>query len=73
MSSQHDEDISYEDAQQIAQEELFSSIRNTLFTNPDVVPLTELSTKLVTKMHALGVTKVNDSIEKNLRRMLRRH
>ena len=65
--SQHDEDFGYEDALQIAQEELFSFIRNDLFTNPDVVPLTELSTKLVTKMHELGVIKVNDSTKKNLR------
>ena len=68
--SQHDEDFGYEDALQIAQEELFSFIKNYLFTNPDVVPLTELSTKLVTKMHELGVTKVNDSTKKNLRRTL---
>ena len=68
--SQHDEDFGYEDALQIAQEELFSFIKNYLFTNSDVVPLTELSTKLVTKMHELGVTKVNDSTKKNLRRTL---
>ena len=68
--SQHDEDFGYEDALQIAQEELFCFIRNDLFTNPDVVPLTELSTKLVTKMHELGVIKVNDSTKKNLRRTL---
>ena len=66
----HDEEFGYEDALQIAQEELFSFIRNDLFTNPDVVPLTELSTKLVTNMHELGVTKVNDSTKKNLRRTL---
>ena len=68
--SQHDEDFGYEDALQIAQEELFSFIRNDLFANPDVVPLTELSTKLVTKMHELGVTKGNDSTKKNLGRTL---
>ena len=68
--SQHDEDFGYEDALQIAQEELFCFIINDLFTNPDVVPLTELSTKLVTKMHGLGVTKVIDSTKKNLRRTL---
>ena len=60
----------YEDALQIAQEVLFSFIRNDLFKNSDVVPLTELSTKLVTKMHELGVTKVNDSTKQNLRRTL---
>jgi len=63
-------DLFYDDAMQLAREDLFSHIRNDLFLNPNVVPLVHLSTRFMNKLTELGVTNIKDSTKKHFRRML---
>ena len=47
---------------------LFDFIRNDLFTNPRILPLTELRAKFISFMNDCGVTDVRDCAKKHVRR-----
>jgi len=60
----------YEAAEKHSYSELFRYIRNELFPNPEVLPLRDLTSKLVTCMNSCGISQVKDSTKKHLRRKL---
>ncbi|KAI8521965.1 hypothetical protein Bbelb_017190 [Branchiostoma belcheri] len=61
---------SYESALYTANQELFQFIRNDLFTNPRVMRMTDLSSRLVESMKSLGIEHIKDATKKHLRRCL---
>lgn len=65
-----DEEEQYEATEKEAYKELFKFIRGELFVNPEVVPMTELTSELVRNMNALGVTEIKPSTKKHIRRKL---
>eukprot|EP00058_Branchiostoma_floridae_P000977 XP_002586465.1 hypothetical protein BRAFLDRAFT_106667 [Branchiostoma floridae] len=60
----------YESALDTAYQELFQFIRNDLFTNPRVLRMTDLSSRLVESMKSLGIEQIKDSTKKHMRRSL---
>ena len=60
----------YEAAEKHAHEELLAYIRNDLFSNSEVILVTELTSRLVLSMDYLGFSQVKDSTKKHLRRKL---
>lgn len=65
-----DAEKQYEVAEKKSYEELFSYIRNELFPNPEVLAMTNLSSRLQSSMKSLGVGQIKDSTKKNLRRRM---
>ena len=65
-----DAENQYEVAEKKAYEELFSYIRNELFPNPEVLRMTNLSSRLQSSMKSLGVSQIKDSTKKNIRRRM---
>ena len=61
----------YEEAKSQAHEELFFYIRNELMTNPEVKPMTELTSRLEGALNSFGVTELKQSSMKHLRRKLK--
>ena len=61
---------SYSTVEKQAYEHMFDFIRNELFTEPKVVPMTYLSKKVSDCMKSLGVTELKDSTMKHIRRNL---
>lgn len=68
--SSEDAEKQYEVAEKKAYEELFSYIRNELFPNPEVIPMTNLASRLQSSMKSLGVSQIKDSTKKHLRRRM---
>lgn len=62
--------MQYDDAVRQSKRELFSFIRNELFSKPDVMPMTDLMSKLTEKLASHGFKDVKLSTKKNLRRAL---
>uniref|UniRef100_UPI00358F0FB3 uncharacterized protein n=1 Tax=Myxine glutinosa TaxID=7769 RepID=UPI00358F0FB3 len=60
----------YEVAERDSYEQLFSYIRNEMFPNPEVLPMTDLMSRLQTYMESFGVNQVRDSTKKHLRHTL---
>jgi len=60
----------YEAAEKQSYNELFAFVRRKLFVDPDVVPLIDLTSRLVLSMNALGVTQVKPSTKKYIHRKL---
>ena len=65
-----DPDIVYANALRQAEIELFSYIRNDLFVKPDVISMTDITSKLVNSLLAQGIEEVKLSTKKHLRRTL---
>ncbi|KAM9333381.1 uncharacterized protein KZ484_018411 isoform 1-T2 [Pholidichthys leucotaenia] len=65
-----DTDAEYEAAEQQSYNDLFSYVREELFVNPDVVPMTNLTARLVEGMVTLGVETVKASTKKHIQRKL---
>lgn len=62
--------LNYEAAEKHSYSELFLYVRNELFPNPEVLPMTDLTSRIVTCMHSLGISQVEDSTKKHVRRRL---
>ena len=69
-TEQEDAETRYDTAVEQAYNELFSFIRNEVFANPQVLPMTDLTARLVTCLYSLGVVKARDSTKKHIRRKL---
>lgn len=69
-SDPEDRELKYDDAVQIAKQDLFSFIRKELFVHPDVITLVYLTKHLSDKLTALGFNEILPSTKKNLRRNL---
>ncbi len=65
-----DTDREYSTIENTAYNELLSYIRNELFTNPTVIPMSDITSKLVAGMNALGCHVVKPATKKHLRRRL---
>eukprot|EP00058_Branchiostoma_floridae_P015562 XP_002601050.1 hypothetical protein BRAFLDRAFT_102388 [Branchiostoma floridae] len=61
---------SYESALDTAYQELFQFIRNDLFSNPRVLRMTDLSSRLVESIKSLGIEQIKDSTKKHMWRSL---
>ena len=70
MDQDEDSEAQYEAAEQNAYDELFFYIRNELFLNPQVLPMTDLTSRLRSTMSNFGFSHVKDSTKKHLRRKL---
>ena len=70
MTKEQSEYVVYEEAESQAHEELFFYIRNELMTNPEVKPMTELTSRLEGALNSFGVTELKQSSKKHLRRKL---
>jgi len=51
-----------------AYDEVYSYVRNELFPNPKVLPMTDIVSKLVTCMAVQGICTIKDSTKKHIRR-----
>ena len=65
----HDPDIVYANAYAKAERELFLYIRNELMVKPDIVSMTDMTSRLGNSLHAEGQT-IKQSSKKHLRRAL---
>ena len=65
-----DPETKYANALEQAEIELFSYIQNYFILNPDIIPMTHLTSKLATSLLAHGIKEVKPSTEKHLRRKL---
>ena len=65
-----DEQNPYNAAEKDSFNQLFSYIRNILFPNPEVLPMTDLMSRLVTCMNSLGISQNKDSTKKCIHRRL---
>ena len=61
---------SYESVLDNAYQELSQFIRNDLFTNPRVLRMTDLSSRLIESMKSLGIEHIKDSTKNHMRRTL---
>lgn len=60
------EDAEYQEAEKQAYEELFLYIRNELLPNPEVLALTDLTSRLERSMNLLGFTQIKPSTKKHV-------
>ena len=60
----------YEAAVNESYNELFLFIRTELFSNPQVVTMTELTARVIASMNSNGIAQVRESTKKHLRRKL---
>ena len=65
-----DAEKQYEVAEKKAYQELFLYIRNELFPNPEVLSMTNLSSRLQSSMQSLGVSLIKDSTKTHFRRRM---
>lgn len=72
VASNEDDDAAaqYEAAVNQSCNELFRFIRMELFGNPQVMTMTNLTSRLVASMNSLGIVQVKESTTKHLRRKL---
>ena len=63
-------DAVYEKAERKAYEELFLYIRNELLSNPEVMAMTDLTSRLEKSMNSFGIIQINHSAKKHVRRKL---
>ena len=67
---QDDSEAQYEVADMHSHDELFLYMRNELFLNPQIIPMTDLTSRLLSSMTSFGISHVKDSTKKHLRRKL---
>ena len=65
-----DEQNPYDAAEKDSFNQLFSYIRNILFPNPEVLPMTDLMSRLVTCMNSFIISQIKDSTKKCIHRRL---
>lgn len=65
-----DIDSQYKSAEKRSYDELFLYIRNELIPKPEILCMTDLTSRLVSSMNSFGIKDVTDSTKKHLRRKL---
>ena len=70
IASRLTEDIRYQACENTSLSALFEYIRNNLFSNPRVISMVDVTSKLLSTMSSAGINEVSDSTKKNLRRKL---
>lgn len=63
-------DADYEEAERQAYEDLFLYIRNELLPEPEILLMTDLTSRLERSMNSLGITQIKPSTKKHVRRKL---
>ena len=69
IASRLTEEIRYQACENTSRA-LFEYIRNNLFSNPRVISMVDITSKLLSTMSSAGINEVSDSTKKNLRRKL---